>query len=286
MLKTMVYLIRYFLHQLKLFCRTPPAKSYFKKPIRFLGVIIFCLLIFISLTIIDLHYLGQTANWSQFEKARTKIYMLTLSYSGSIIPSIGPFKHASTFSHHLYHFTTKTLPDINAIEALRGMLTGEQFCKEIKKFSEGLKNKNIDRSHLYTKKIVQRVSFGGDFGNGPLFDDWAVILAGSRGEKSIQLSYFVWGLGITPDQRAEAFFGRQLGVLAYLIPMRWVNLVERNGIARGYWVLLTETDETSDFSYQARNQSSQTRIMLFLQKSRILHTERRGKTYNEICKKI
>ena len=238
---------------------------------------------FASLTIADLNYLGNKPAWNQFDKARVKTYMLTWSMVGMIVPPIGPLEHIGDIAVHGYHFTTKTLPDNKSIDALRGILVDESFCKKLAAFANTLKIGNASEPKWATKRIVHRVFFGTDFGMGNIFDDWAVVLAGTASGDGIQLSYFVWGLGIVPDERAETFFGQQLGPLAIIFPLRWSNRVEEYGLAKGYWVLLTESDATSGFSYQARTQKSGYRISRFLAETRKIHFSGEGKTYGELC---
>ena len=125
------------------------------------------------------------------------------------------------------------------------------------------------------------------FGQGVMtvFDDWAVLLAGTANKKTIQLAYFVWGMGIVPDERGPEFFGKQFGKLSFLFPLKWSNRLEEYGLAKGYWVLLTESDQTSGFSYQARKKKSAQRRRQFVIQTQKLHASNSGKTLEDICGK-
>ena len=118
-----------------------------------------------------------------------------------------------------------------------------------------------------------------------MFDDWAVLLAATFDTNGSQMSYFVWGMGVVPDERAPEFFGKQLGDLSFLFPLKWSNRLEEYGLAKGYWVLLTESETTSGFSYEARKLNSKQRKRRFVEKTKALHANRGGKTLSEICGK-
>jgi hypothetical protein len=243
--------------------------------------VIGCLLV-AGLALYDLHSLGDKPSWNKFDQVRVKGYLLTGSIVGMVVPPIGPLRFINVFASHGYYFATNALPDDSGLDTFRDILISDQFCNELVEFSSALQFGFTDSNKSWaTKRIVQRVSFGQ--GSFSLFDDWAVVIAGTTDGNSTQISYFVWGMGIVPDERAPEFFGQQLGNLSFLFPLKWSNRLEEYGLAKGYWILLTESDETSRFSYEARKQNSNQRIRQFVAKTRELHAANKGKSLNSIC---
>jgi hypothetical protein len=232
----------------------------------------------IGLALYDLHSLGDQPKWNKFDQIRVKSYLVAGSVVGMAVPPIGPLNFFNAFAKHGYHFAAKTLPNKNEIDTFRNILINDQFCNELNSFDAAIQGGNTSWS---TKAIIHRVYFG----SGPtaIFDDWAVLLAGSFDGNETQLSYFVWGMGIVPDKRAPEFFGNQLGKLSFLFPLKWSNRLEEYGLAKGYWILLTESDATSGFSYEARNQKSSQRKRQFLIETKKLHASDKGKSLNKIC---
>jgi hypothetical protein len=249
---------------------------------RSLAVMLIGLLPIMGLGLYDLHQLGDKPSWNNFDQARAKGYLLAGSIIGMVAPLIGPLRFINVFASHGYHFATNSLPDERGLDTFRDILTNDQFCTELEEFDAALKSGFTDANKSWvTKRIIQRVFFGQ--GSSSLFDDWAVVIAGTSHGGSTQISYFVWGMGIVPDERAPEFFGHQLGKLSFLFPLKWSNRLEEYGLAEGYWVLLTESDATSGFSYEARRQNSAQRIRNFVTETQILHASNKGKSLKSIC---
>jgi hypothetical protein len=242
------------------------------------GLIIVSCIALGGLALYDLHNLGDKPNWNKFDQIRVKGYLLGGSIVGMVAPPIGPLNFINAFAQHGYHFATRTLPDENEMEAFRDILINDKFCNELATFDTALQSHNQGWT---TKGIIHRVHFGS--GSTAIFDDWAVLFAGSHDGDETQLSYFVWGMGIVPDERAPEFFGQQLGRLSFLFPLKWSNRLEEYGLAKGYWILLTESDQTSGFSYEARRLNSLQRKRHFITATQELHALNKGKSLNEIC---
>jgi hypothetical protein len=242
-------------------------------------VIVGCIAIS-GLALHDLHNLGDKLSWNAFDQIRGKGYLLGGSIVGMVVPPIGPLNFINAFAKHGYHFATKSLPDESEMDMFRDILTNDQFCNELKVFDTEIRESNKSWA---TKDIIHRVHFGS--GSTAIFDDWAVLLAVSYDGDETQLSYFVWGMGIVPDERAPEFFGQQLGKLSFLFPLKWSNRLEEYGLAKGYWILLTESDATSGFSYGARKLNSLQRKRHFTIATQKLHSNDQGKLLNEICGK-
>lgn len=137
------------------------------------------------------------------------------------------------------------------MEFYREMLMNPSFTEEIQKFER----RNIAAFRQtgqtrFVKEIKQRVYFG-QYQNS-MYDDWMVLLCTDIIQGKPRTSYLVWGMGVTTDPNAYQFFGRQSGIIGNIVPMRWINQLETEGMAKGYWCLLTESNATSAFSYEAR----------------------------------
>jgi len=256
----------------------------YKKILKVLATIIIGCSLLGSFAIYDLHSLGDKPKWNTFDQIRVKGYLLTGTVIGMIVPPIGPLAFFNLFASHGFYFATKTLPNDSGIEDFRDTLVTSSFCKKLKTFSKALQSGFINHGKRWgTKRIIHRVFFGQ--GAMTVFDDWAVLLAGTANKKTTQLAYFVWGMGIVPDERAPEFFGKQFGKLSFLFPLTWSNRLEEYGLAKGYWVLLTESDQTSGFSYQARKKKSAQRRRQFVIETQKLHATNSGKTLEDICGK-
>jgi hypothetical protein len=246
------------------------------------ALILFALPVMAGLAISDLHYLGDKPNWNGFDQIRVKGYLLAGSIVGMAMPPIGPLSFFREFAPHGYHFATKSLPDKSSMQQFRNVLVTDKFCSELTSFAQANDGLAASTNRRWaTKNIVHRVYFGQ--GSMRLFDDWAVLLAGTFNGNDAQLSYFVWGMGIVPDDRAPEFFGKQLGELSFLFPLNWSNRLEEYGLAKGYWVLLTESEATSGFSYEARKLNSKQRKRQFVLETKQLHATNNGKSLDDIC---
>jgi hypothetical protein len=251
---------------------------------RGVAVILLGFLPITGLALYDLHNLGDKPSWNSFDQFRAKGYLVAGSIVGMLVPPIGPLNFFSAFASHGYHFATNSLPDENGLDTFRDILISDQFCNELELFDSALQLGFTDTGRSWaTKRIIQRVFFGQ--GSSSLFDDWAVVIAGTTDGNSTQISYFVWGMGIVPDERAPEFFGHQLGKLSFLFPLKWSNRLEEYGLAKGYWILLTESDATSGFSYEARKLNSGQRIRRFVNETQKLHAANKGKSLKRICGK-
>jgi len=209
----------------------------------------------------DLSLMGDKQEWNKFDQFRARSYGLVGSWIGFAVPPVGPLKFVSVFAPFSFHFLMSSLPEKPEFSKLRSILENDEFCTRLSKFkSEAIQGGNR------TKHIIQRVHFS----EWPikLFDDIAVFLIATGPQQSPQISYLVWGMGIVPDKRAPVFFGRQLGLLSPLVPLRWINRLEEYGLAKGYWILLTGSDETSSVSYEARRIKSSERIKQFVSQSK------------------
>ena len=84
----------------------------------------------------------------------------------------------------------------------------------------------------FIKEIKQREYFG-EYQNY-MYDDWMVLLCTYFIEGKPRTSYLVWGMGVTTDPNAYGFFSGQSRIIGSIIPMQWINQLEREGLAKGY----------------------------------------------------
>ena len=89
-------------------------------------------------------------------------------------------------------------------------------------------------------------------------------------------------MGVATDKNSEVFFGGQMGTLQHVLPLKWFNKLESQGLAKGYWSLLTEENETSEFSYSKRFLKPGTRKSIWLKNNQLRHLQGIGKNANEI----
>ena len=135
----------------------------------------------------------------------------------------------------------------------------------------------------FTKDYSQTIELS-SFGI-PMYDVWMVYLTTTIVNKAPKTAFLVWGMGVATDPNSEVFFGSQMGTLQRIIPLKWFNKLEHQGLAKGYWSLLTEENETSEFSYSKRFMKPSTRKYLWLKLNKKRHLQGFGKNVNDIISK-
>lgn len=219
--------------------------------LRIIGIVLACLLASITLILLDLHLIEKQSSWSAFQRFRVRAYLQTCFVASYLVPPIKSLSLVPGIITLTKSFVNKELPDITAMEFYRKLLMNPSFTEEIQKFER----RNI-RLHQQTgrtrfvKEIKQRVYFG-QYQNS-MYDDWMILLCTDFIEGKPKTSYLVWGMGVTTDPKAYHFFSGQSSIIGNIVPMQWINQLEREGLAKGYWCLLTESNATSRFSYDAR----------------------------------
>lgn len=231
--------------------------------LRITGILIACLLVSITLVLLDLHWIEKQSSWSSFQRFRVRAYLQTFFTASYLVPPIGPLKIIPGIITLTKSFVNKELPDITAMEFYRKMLMNPSFTKEFQKFELNSAKLHQQTGQVrFVKEIKQRVYFG-QYQNS-MYDDWMVLLCIDFIQGKPRTSYLVWGMGVTTDPKAYQFFGAQSRIIGTIVPMQWINQLEREGLAKGYWCLLTESNATSQFSYQARNLQPSVRKQMWL----------------------
>lgn len=223
----------------------------------------FLLMFSIPLILTDLHYIERKAHWSYFDRSRVKAY-LNISFAiNYFIPSVGPFRLTSGIVQLTKAYVYKELPPIEMMDFYRKMLVNPSFVKKLNEFecSNVKKYKHRGKTR-YVKEIKQRVYFG-EYKNS-MYDDWMVLLCTDFIDGKPKTSYLVWGMGVCTDPKAYDFFSKQSNLVGNIIPMKWLNQLEQEGLAKGYWCLLTESNTTSKFSYSQRFLQPSQRKQLWL----------------------
>lgn len=245
---------------------------------------------FTLVAITDLHYVGAKKRWSGFDKLRVMVYLKTGVGATHILPNIKMFsmiKNTATLGNA---FLNKELPDIAAIKQYRKILlnavgnpniANDSFREKLKKHEAtavGIYKKSGKKR--YVNDVLQRVSYR-EYGL-PFHDEWMVLLCTDIVNGKPKTSFLVWGMGVVTDERSPVVFGSQNGKLGKLIPLHWTNCLEREGLAKGFWTLLSETNETSMFSYTARYQKPQERKNNWLNKVKEYHQSGKGISADEL----
>lgn len=241
----------------------------------FLSVIIFIVFLIVTTFVIltDLHYLGDKTEWTNFDRGRVKLYCNSIVLVGTSIPPIKQFSiiHHSAILAEAY--LNKKLPSFKSMRFLRRLVFGaydsnnktNSFSNELLAHEKyALKYFKLNGTQRFVKEIKQRVAL--NLFGFTIYDDWMILICTDIYKGKPKTSFLIWGLGIVWDKQSTQFFGTQLGFFGKLIPFNIFDAIEREGLAKGYWVLLTESDETSEFSYEARNASPQSRKQNWLSK--------------------
>ncbi|EOR95196.1 hypothetical protein ADIARSV_1684 [Arcticibacter svalbardensis MN12-7] len=222
------------------------------KNLKTFSLVIGGILCFIALIFLDLHVIEQKASWSAFDRFRVKVYLKTCFIAGKCIPPLGSLKTIRGINTLTESFVNKELPPISSMAFYRNLLSDNpSFTDELKKFNlQNLKTNRITGQIQFVKEIKQRVYFG-DYEDS-MHDDWMILLCTNIIAGQCKTSYLVWGMGVTTDEKSYTFFSKQSSIIGTVVPLKWLNQLEREDMAKGYWVLLTESDSTSQFSYSAR----------------------------------
>lgn len=269
----------------------PRGKKFYAKKF-FLIIIIYLFLIFI-----DLHYLGSKKQWNLFDRLRIKTHLKSGILVGYVTPPIGPLR-AIHYSRVLGNaFLNKELPHIDNMNFYRNLLmqTGGNPTKNQKKslnYSDSFATKLRYHESLamvqyfktgktsFTQHYPQTVELS-SFGI-PMYDVWMVYITTTVVNKAPKTAFLVWGMGVATDKNGEAFFGSQMGPLQSILPLKWFNKLESEGLAKGYWSLLTEDNETSEFRYTKRFLKPEALKKIWLTNNQLRNFQGIRKNANEI----
>jgi hypothetical protein len=227
-------------------------KNHLQRPTmrRFMVILLLALLLGLTMTVLavaDLTRLGGKEAWTDWDRLRVAVYLKGGALAGRLVPPIGPL----AFPHHVAVMTDAYLgghhPPERTMRAIRGFVLNAPGLRD------ALEKHEQHALRLYAQQgqpalarcdYVHRFHFLRRF--APLFDDWAMCLRTDIVDGRPRTGFFVWGMGVVADENAPVFFGRQLGIPP--TTLAWFNRLEREGLATGYWINLTESFETSFFS--------------------------------------
>ena len=248
--------------------------------------------LFFMIAFVDLHYVGTKSAWTGFDKFRVSVYVRTGIAVGYLVPDIKPVSMICNYLKLFNAFLHKELPDIELMNTPREVLLNTEgnskkendnfkakLLKHEAKAMKNFKNSGVTR---YINEVNQHVSFR-PYGL-PIYDIWRVLLCTDIINGEPKTSFLVWGMGVTPDKNAPTFFGSQVGMFGKIIPLIWFNRLESQGLAKGYWSLLSETNETSKFSYAARHMKPTERKNKWLNEVKTYHLMGKGASVLEIYK--
>ena len=261
------------------------------------GRIFLFVLAYVFLIFIDLHYLGSQKDWNVFDRIRIKTYLKSGILVGYLTPPIGPLRAIHYSSILGNAFLNKELPDIDNMDFYRNLLMhteGNPSKKQKNTFnysdSFATKLRHHEKLALLQFSKTGITSFTKDYSQTielssygiPMYDVWMVYITTTIVNRVPKTAYLVWGMGVATDKNSEVFFGGQMGALQHILPLKWFNKLESQGLAKGYWSLLTEENETSEFSYSKRFLKPGTRKKIWLRNNQLRHFQGIGKNATEI----
>jgi len=239
----------------------------------------------------DLAHLGHKNNWSSFDKMRVKSYFEPLGFAGSLVPSIGPTKGIHHVSSLGDAYFDGDLPKKSTMKFLREVVmnspgngtVGNDFKS---RFSRHEHNAINSGKNTYISNITQAVPF---YRYGlPFVDHFAITMRTDIIDGEPKSSFIVWGLGVIADQRNPKNLGPQYDDVAEILNLeggdliRWTCNLEREGLAKPYWVLITERDETSKFSHEAVHKKPSQRKGEWHTITRKLHKSGKGRSVSAL----
>lgn len=242
------------------------------------------------LVVHDLANLGNKEDWTLFDKVRVRSYFEPAGLAGSLIPPVGK----ASGIHHLSlignAYFDGDLPPESTMDWFRDVVmnspgNGSEGNDFESRFKRHEKNAVRSGRTVYISNIVQAVPFHG-YGL-PFKDHFAISMRTDIVNGEPKSSFIVWGLGIIVDKRNPDGLGPQYDDIASLFNLkgadliRWTCHIEKEGLAKPYWVLITERSETSSFSHAAVRKTSKQRKREWHIATEKLHREGGGKTVSK-----
>ena len=239
----------------------------------------------------DLAYLGHKNSWSTFDKVRIKSYFEPLGLAGSLVPPIGPAKGIHHVSSLGDAYFDGDLPKKSTMKFLREVVmnspgngkAGNDFKSRFERH-ERIAIASGRKVHI--SNITQAVPFH-RYGL-PFVDHFAITMRTDIVNGEAKSSFIVWGLGVVADKRNPSNLGPQYDKVAKMLNLkggdliRWTCNLEREGLAKPYWVLITERDETSKFSHEAVRKKPRQRRGEWHTTTRKLHKAGKGMSVKEL----
>ena len=239
----------------------------------------------------NLAQLGHKSRWSTFDKVRVKSYFEPLGLAGSLVPPIGPAKGIHHVSSLGDAYFDGDLPKKSTMNFLREVvMTSPGNGKAGNDFkSRFMRHEQIAVSSgkkVHISNITQAVPFH-RYGL-PFVDHFAITMRTDIIDGKPKSSFIVWGLGVIADHRNPSNLGPQYDHVAKILNLeggdliRWTCNLEREGLAKPYWVLITENDETSKFSHEAVRKRPSQRKGEWHTTTRLLHKSGKGMSVSQL----
>lgn len=236
----------------------------------------------------DLVYLGQKDGWSLFDKVRVKAYLEVGGWLGTLVPPIGKGKGIHYVAQIGDAYLDRDLPRTSAMNFLREVvMTSPGFRK---RFQRHEARALASGKSTYISNIVQAVKF--DSVGLPFTDHFAIMLRTDVVNGKPKSGFLVWGLGAIVDKRNPSGLGPQYDKVAAHFGLkggdliRWTCHMEKEGLAKPYWVLISERPETSSFSHEAVRIPAAQRRATWNRATRKLHASGNGYSVAELYNRL
>jgi hypothetical protein len=234
-----------------------------KRFLKYTSSLLLILLICATLILYDLHQIEKESKWSGLERFRVNTYLRTCLITSYLLPAIGSLKIVPDIRTLTKALADKELPAIETMDFYRDLLMNPSFREQLQMFEqENIRLYSQNGQTRFVQEIKQRVYFG-EYRHS-MYDDWMVLLCTHFIKGKPRTSYLVWGLGVAIDMKSYKFFSKQSSIIGKCVPVIWLTQLEREGLAKGYWCLLTESNTTSSFSYDARYLQPRVRKQMWL----------------------
>ena len=245
----------------------------------------------------DLANLGKKQEWSNLDNARVKSYLVPLGVVGAATPSIGPTKGIHHWAKAGQAYINGELPEKETMDFFRESVMnsagtgkkGDDFRSKFQRHEDiAMKYHKQKGQKTYISNITQTVPF---YRYGvPLCDTWAIQLRTDIVDGKPKSAFVVWGLGIVVDHRNPNTFGPQFDSMANIVGLEgedfinWTTKVEKEGLAKPYWVFITDNDNTSKFSHSYVNTHHTKRKSYWNKSTKIRHNSGHGYSVDDLYK--
>lgn len=258
-----------------------PRKTTMKRNLQAVFGLIFA---YLCLAAGDLLYLGGQASWSPVSKLRAKLHVEAYTNLMLFVPPIGPLDGVHTFGRLLDAYVDQDTPPSYSMSTLRSWVLDSEACREEMAKHERRALKGGPSS----SEVKCRVPFA--FGLG---DTLQFLVYTQKTKDGPKTSFLEYGLGITAskvnNEQSPMHIFKDWGPVADAIGglvLRANNLIrmlESEGVAKKYYIYISDRPETSQFSHQRLHGSKKASLFSeFKRETTKLNQAGSGKSVSEL----
>ena len=221
---------------------------------------LFSMMLWASIAMMDLIYMGGKDQWSSFEKFRIRMHLEYYTNVSFFIPPIGPLAQVHHTGRFVDAFIDHNMPPTYSMNFVRSLVINSEDC--IHQFQ--LHETKVSKGHTTKRtKVTCDVPFG--YGAGDTFN---IQVYSEKLNRKMHSAFFVNGLGLAPSTKNQSplYIIRDMGPIGDMIAPILINLdkmitnLVKQEIGKVLYINLTDRPETSLFSSASNRMSINTWI--------------------------